>query len=282
MPNDIAEGLVNEFSPAPGGVLSDMGRFILNLMGASKQVGKNAPPLNAPLPRIVPDGKGGFIDLNTNKSVPGRSSAADQLYRQYVADQELNKAGSVMGSAKGDKIADRASQGPLLNALSQVINMANPADWMGGFGNSMAQIPAGAWRNMQPEAKALLNVIADKFPDFFGKVLKADTPLLTSIAPAAKMPDAYGTLATYRPSVSLANRVGQPEAANKPINALMNVRSDQVQSIDTPVHELQHYLNYPRVQGTDSADAATIGMLLSEILPQGGRNQGSLLKRMNE
>lgn len=290
MPNDIASGLANELTPAPTGAMSDMGKFILNLIGAARNMGKaQPPPLNQKLPRIVPDGKGGFMDLNTNAPVSGRStpapkqtSAVDPYLRNYQADQELNKAGSVMGSDKGNQIANRASQGPLLNAVSQVANMANPIDWMGGFGNSMANIPTGVWKNMQPEAKALLNVLGDKFPQFFEKVLGSKTPLMASVLDAAKMPEAYGTMATYRPSLALANKLGTPEAANTPINALMNVRADQTGNLGTGVHELQHYLNYPRVAGTNGPDAATIGMLLGELLPQGGRNQGSLMRRANE
>jgi hypothetical protein len=52
------------------------------------------------------------------------------------ADEELNRAGSVMGSAKTNVRESEKRQGPALTAVSRVVSAANPAEWMGTPGQA--------------------------------------------------------------------------------------------------------------------------------------------------
>jgi len=56
------------------------------------------------------------------------------------ADTALNRSGSIMGSAKTLPRETAARQGPGLATLSDIINSANPINWMGGFGGSAAGV----------------------------------------------------------------------------------------------------------------------------------------------
>lgn len=123
----------------------------------------------------------------------------------------------------------------------------------------------------------MLTNIADQFPDFFNKVLKSPTQLFASV-PKNLPSGALGQLGTQKLAKDLAEKTGQPHMADNPISAIMSVINSEAPKTSTGVHELQHMLNFPRVQKTDPADAATIGTLLSEILP--ARGQSSLNMRM--
>ena len=64
------------------------------------------------------------------------------------ADVELNRAGSVMGSERTGERANVRQQGPALSALTDVLNFANPVNWMGGMaGGTAAHVP-GTFRKI--------------------------------------------------------------------------------------------------------------------------------------
>jgi hypothetical protein len=78
----------------------------------------------------------------------------------------------------------------------------------------------------------------------------------------------------------MAFRAGVPWEAGKPTASVINVDPKYAADLVTPLHELQHALNFSRVAKSDPADASTIGLLLHELLPK--TEQGSLNKRMGQ
>lgn len=134
------------------------------------------------------------------------------------------------------------------------------------------------WELMQPEARDMMLNIKAKFPEFFSKVMKSPIKLLPQIQNLD--PGLWGQMAVHRPSRRMAELAGKPGAALKPQRAVMDVIGHEAGKERTPVHELQHMLNFERVQKTDPADAATIGGLLSEILQ--GQDIGSLYNRIDQ
>ncbi len=61
-----------------------------------------------------------------------------RILGESPADEALNRAGSVMGSAKSQPREAAQRQGPALATLSAMIAGANPIDWMGGAGGAAA------------------------------------------------------------------------------------------------------------------------------------------------
>jgi hypothetical protein len=201
------------------------------------------------------------------------------------ADAALNLEGSLMGSARAQPREAAQAQGPLGATINDLVNALNPINWMGGMGGaSGAAIPLNAWRGaaaMQPEAKAALNVMADRYPALMESLLASPTRMRAATLPYTAMPQAYGTMETIRPTLKMATAAGQPEAAKNPIAALMNLRSDVLADpkAATAAHEAQHLINFPRVQATNPEDAGTIGLLLDELMTG---NKGTLTNRINQ
>jgi len=163
--------------------------------------------------------------------------------------------------------------------LLGITGLNDPVSQMGGPG-ATAQISPMMWKAMQPEAKAMLNEMGSRFPSLFEKVLKSEIPLQAQVAPGRFVggtgSPAYGTMSVTRPSVEMARKVGQPEMANKPMSAVMNIAEGEIpKGPGTAVHEAQHMLSFPKVAATDPADAATIGMLLNDLLsgPKGSLSE---------
>lgn len=71
------------------------------------------------------------------------------------ADTQLNNAGSVMGSEKAGPRADQASQGPLGATISQMLEAANPINWMGGPAGVAASAPGIIPRAMKTMTPAI-------------------------------------------------------------------------------------------------------------------------------
>lgn len=179
---------------------------------------------------------------------------------ELLAHQKLKEAGSVMARPQLPAWRENLNRSSPLaaTALDMIDNMLGIADPMSNIGGPQqtAQILPATWKAMAPEAKAMMNVFADKFPGMFGKVL-ASKPNLTAEVTSNIPAQAAAVL-----------RKSSPE------QHLMKVRPAYAKSPFTAGHEMQHSLNAPRVAATDPLDALTIGTLLQDLLPKGRR--GSL------
>ena len=246
---------------------------------------KAGPPINKRLPRIVPDGKGNLIDLNTN-AVVGKAPAQPSASKPSVFEP-LSKIPQAFMSGLGESgqqilsdISDVLS-GKFVGPLSRISQVAGelPIGKMAKQGSAVAKsiITPKTWHLMEPEAKAMLNNLADKFPDLFKKIMDSPTKLMANVSES--MPGLLGSLATNKTAKSFADKLNRPDLLDKPISAYMDVVKSQVKESTVP-HEVQHFLNFPKIQATDPADAGTIGMLLSDVLS--GKSQGSLQQRMQE
>jgi len=72
---DLAREIAESMTPGGSDIFKGLGGLLDMILQPQKS--KAPPPTNKRLPRIVPDGKGNLIDLNTNKPV-GRVSSAPQ------------------------------------------------------------------------------------------------------------------------------------------------------------------------------------------------------------
>lgn len=59
------------------------------------------------------------------------------------ADLPLNRAGSIMGSAKAEPREAEARRGPVYSTIYDLIQTLNPMDWMGGMGGAKGAVAQG-------------------------------------------------------------------------------------------------------------------------------------------
>jgi hypothetical protein len=124
------------------------------------------------------------------------------------------------------------------------------------------------WKYMQPEAKAAINMLADKHPNFFQKFLEHPSDLIAHMLPFKEMPTALGSVRRVNPYLNqLSIRGGQ---------------TSPEKLMDTVMHELQHTMNPERLAAMPKEDASTIGMLLHSLLKGGGQGDKSLAARLGE
>lgn len=223
--------------------------------------------------------------------------AADRVMHtaESPTEQALRRGGSVMTSSREAERESLRNQGPLMYTLLNMLKGGGLDPTTAGGPSQQAGISALHWLpevkgglgTINPEAKFMMNTVANKFPEFFKKILKSETPLLPNVKTTPGYLEAggpaLGVQQTFRPTTRMAQMAGDPNLANQPTHALLNVILDEAKSShpDTAIHELQHYLNFPRVQATNPEDAATIGTLLSDLLPK-GKGQSSLQYRMGQ
>ena len=190
----------------------------------------------------------------------------DDIIRKYAADQALERAGSVMAPSRVAQRAQESAQGPLMSTVLDMLKMGGlDPTTVGGPAHSLAAI--APLSKTQPEAKAALNMIADKFPEFFKRVIESPQELVSNILPKQYMPGALGQVERINP---LVNRM----------SIRQDMTADPNKLLEVIMHEMQHHLNVGRVTGTAPEDASTIGSLLHDILPK--TQQGSLNKRLGE
>jgi len=293
---ELARQLASKFglqqSPmAKGGMLLNA---ILGTLGKSAEernkASRVAPPINKPLPRIVPDGKGNLIDLNTGGvvgKVGPQSKAATPGLLQHALDYaysglkqagetaagQTRKSGDILRAVQAGKSIPKGQSGSLLQSA---LGMA-----------PMGMISPANWASTEPEVKALINVLGDKFPNFFKKILGDPRELLTLTAPS-KAAD-MGPLAS-----SLGEYVPLSGGASGGIKLSPDIFSN-IEGTAQPVlaHEMQHYLNaaMPEFKGTASTVSGAIdpavgdkyeriASMIHDQLPRGGR--GSLSQRLGQ
>lgn len=128
------------------------------------------------------------------------------------ADQALNRAGSMMGSAKTMERESQARQGPLLSTLSDLVNFANPIDWMGGFGGGAAAAGPGV-RRMGGKVFREAASAAPMVRESGGKVFKSGPQQFAELAKAGTRP----VTETYKMFPALIDeRTGQVIHSMKP------------------------------------------------------------------
>ena len=274
--SELMRAIAEELTPVKlGDRLSNIGKA-----PSSKPI---APRINQRLPRIVPNDKGELIDLNTGKVV-GRTSAADtpgivnplsKIPGAFLSG--LNESGNQILSDINDLMSGKFA-GPL-GRMAQVAGEL-PIGRLAKGGKAAVQniVDTKTWKLMQPEARAVLNNIADTYPALFKKVMDSPTKLMASIT--ENMPGLLGSMGITKISKEVAKKAGQPNLTDTPTHGIMNLIPKAARDKVTPVHEIEHFLKFPKIQATDPADAGTIGLLLSDLLPR--KEQGSLARRISE
>ena len=179
----------------------------------------------------------------------------------------LAKMVSEMVLGQGDPIAD-----PKSSTLNKVLlGLGGAGGLVGGGGpkGALSAITPAGWRNMVPEAKAMITEFGNQFPEWFGSVLKHPKELLVNTAENLGL-GTYGTFENLNPLLDRINLLRRPGLFGRETRA----------GADTIGHELTHYLTAGKLNKMPPEDAATIGMLLSDILPP--RGQGSLKYRLGQ
>jgi hypothetical protein len=88
----------------------------------------------------------------------------DDIFHEYQAGQELERAGSVMAPSQ---VGDRQrieSQGPLMSTIMDVLTKAFDPTSVSGPAGNLASISGAQWKALAPEAKAMLTEAANNFP----------------------------------------------------------------------------------------------------------------------
>jgi hypothetical protein len=122
------------------------------------------------------------------------------------------------------------------------------------------------WKTMAPEAKALTNLVADKAPSFFEKIMSDPRELMTSIGKVSDVADRPGFK-------SLASYSGEGGINLNPSVLGMG----QEKSMPVLAHEMQHYLNEPDMlnmlaRGKVSPETQeSVANKIWKVLPENGR-----------
>lgn len=207
-------------------------------------------------------------------STPDSSMLLNSLLRQLMGNISNPSRGfNAIGQSareynqRSNAMFDPRMKGSVMQGRmdpSEVAGLGGLANPMQSAGGALAGIISPSnWKSMQPEMKALMNVLGDKFPAVMQKVLANPREFMLKHAGDMGMGAPLGTMDIRTPG-----------------HALLSMRKDQTKNADVLMHELQHGFSHPRVAATDPADAATIGMLGREILPQ--QQPGSLVNRMEQ
>jgi hypothetical protein len=129
------------------------------------------------------------------------------------------------------------------------------------------------WKMTDPETKALINTVSDKFPDFFSKVLKAPRDLVSMITDLTKP---QGGVAQAGRTLGDFTNVGDKMARMR----IAPFASSEAESrIPIVAHEMQHYLNDPKLNVAGPA-AQSLAEKIWKVLPEKGR--GSLNMRLGQ
>jgi len=171
--------------------------------------------------------------------------------REVRAHHELAELGSVM--ARPEQPEWRRNLSPLagtaMDALDAAASGFSPLD----AADPRAMITAGAWRAMDKPARAALNVLANRFPGFFRKVLQHPDSLFVR---TGRLPQ--GTAGKYySPDPGKARVLLDERAAQDP---------------RTLIHELQHMFDRASEPFRYAPEEAyRLGQRAYQVLPKGGR-----------
>lgn len=185
-----------------------------------------------------------------------------------MANNELENLDPLARMAVEMMLGRGEEQPPAKNIFERLGRVAgvipSPSSIKGGLAGIL---PAG-WKSMTPEAKAIMTEFSNMFPEWFRSVQKSPRELLINTVRDLPM----GTEGTFEHINPLMDRIK--------LGMQKTIKGERPPGLDTVGHELTHYLTADKLAKMDPDDAATIGMLISDLLPK--RGQGSLLGRMGE
>lgn len=193
--------------------------------------------------------------------------STEQAAAQNLASQP---GGSIMANYQPPTAASEfLHRNPLLKT---VIDMAtalkpNPTD---AAGASKAMISPGMWKSTEPEMKALMNVLGDRFPRLFSKVLEAPRDLATLI----QKPDVKDLAAGLSAVADFRNM------GDKLARIRMAPFNDAEKAVPVLAHEMGHYVHQPLLKAYSPESMEATANKIHNVLPKGGR--GSLQGRLGQ
>ena len=297
---DLTRGLVESITPPGSDIFKGLGGLLDMILGGGTKT-KTAPPLNQRLPRIVPDGKGGFIDLNTNQPVEGTSSGNSNLVNKLhqalgisdwsrEAAATANLAGQPGGSIMARPQKSQAElESPLLSMVMDLArgglnpntlleNVSGPAQAMlGPIGRTASPLMNRVQKQL---AKALF-----RGDPGMAELARSSPKMIQLSAPGAGMPQ--GAARRLAPDIDPTGLLGESFGVHSAINpALSNVRinpktlkgraptgdiygSPEAENlpdlVSTVLHEVTHGFGGPL---TRQAKPETLKSLLNTALPE--------------
>lgn len=167
------------------------------------------------------------------------------------SDIQLNRLGSVMGSAKANPRANANRQGPALATGDKLIQSLNPIDWMGGFGGGGSGATLGPIRSQVQ--KQIIKSLAKNAPDLLDAIVKSPAKTTFQSKVPWSNPRASGMMEggnlipdkmiTISPDVM---RGKLPAAVTSERPGLAGITGKQDMFANTPgviAHEAQHSVN---------------------------------------
>jgi hypothetical protein len=176
-----------------------------------------------------------------------------------------------MGTGEGDlPSALQATAGqlalPALQTSSSLLTKALGA----ALPKALATVAPAAKAN--PQVAPLLELIRESAPRLYEKVERLPADVHFQVVPHQYMDMAYGTHEAVNPLFHMI-RLRETLARSPEHQGLLR---------DVIGHEMQHALNVNRIAKMAPEDAATIGVLLNDVLRQYGVPHGSLTNRLHE
>lgn len=181
--------------------------------------------------------------------------------------QALSRQSPEMQQASRDPaaFAQGLKQSPTINP--ELLNQLMSSLPMGAGMIAPTTFKLGSSLRAPDSVRAMLNIAADKFPELFRKVMEKPRELISHVLDQAEMPN--------------PNAAGLMEYLNPLLNR-MSVSKFDVRDPSIVKHELTHFLNPERLGAMNPPDAATIGLLIRDLLPKSGGMQASIEGRLNQ
>ena len=185
------------------------------------------------------------------------------LLEDLVAEMGSETPTDPLAQMASELVLGRGEQRPppknMLEALSNIAGVI-PG---GQIGSGLGMITPTGWRNIAPEAKAMVNLFADQFPGWFQAVLKHPREL--AIHGVADLPE--GTAGTFQNVNPLLDRIKLAIGRG-------------FRDPGTVPHEFTHYLTADKLKEWLPQHAEQLGTELNKILPKGGK--GSLTNALDD
>ena len=288
---ELTRGLVESITPGGSDIFKGFGGLLdMILGGATPKSTKTAPPINQRLPRIVPDGKGGFIDLNTNKPVgkvaDGSDSNINKLIRAAQAQKELERQGSVM--ARGEEPQWKKDNPLMASVLDTIMPLLqggfDPTNISGPSQAVLGPIGKTASVSMNRVQKQLAKALFRGDPGM-AELARSSPKMIQLSAPGAGMPagaarrlapdidptgilgESFGVHSTVNPALSQVKINPKTLKGRAPTGDIYGSREagNLPDLVSTVLHEVTHGFGGPL---TRQAQPATLQNLLNTTLPQ--------------
>lgn len=274
-------GLQNSGWAEGGGLLNNIMQMILGSGNKANQNKASPPSINKPLPRIVPDGKGNLIDLNTNQVVgkdnqkissPSQSSGLMNDVLGFMKEGLTNFGGDLkgktdlmnkvaMGKGSDEDLRQIAKLGPILGGILGPIRTADQKQVIKALFRADPEVLQAAVNSPKQfnfrvptsegtsNINSLLRRISDPLEGNYG-VHTSSTPLFSNIAIHPN---------TLRGQSPQGQIYGSPNAGTEP------------NLLSTVLHEVLHGFNSPLANETPNLQANKIVQMLRPHLTGPGK-----------